>query len=298
MSQEEPTIVVTPIDKIKFIGGAGIVAAHASGLGSNATLISVVGDDELANFATNELQKYNVDVEFIIDGNRPTTLKQRFRSRGKSLLRINIMHQDLICVSLQEMIFNKVKSIIKDLDLVVFSDFNYGCLPKNLVDKITKLAKLNNVFISADSQSSSQIGDIGRFKEMDLITPTEHEARISMRNNTDGLVILAEKLRSHSRSKYILLKLGEEGVIIHSKDFNNIKTHGSSKATDSIPSLNTYPKDVAGAGDSMLITSSLALASGANIFESSLLGSISASIQIGRVGNTPLKSQEIISEIE
>ena len=34
MSQEDPTIVVTPIDKSIFLGGAGIVAAHAASLGA------------------------------------------------------------------------------------------------------------------------------------------------------------------------------------------------------------------------------------------------------------------------
>ena len=33
MSQEEPTIVVTPLNSKLFLGGAGIVAAHAAGLG-------------------------------------------------------------------------------------------------------------------------------------------------------------------------------------------------------------------------------------------------------------------------
>jgi hypothetical protein len=36
MSQEDPTIVVTPVDSLRFIGGAGIVAAHAAGLGGLA----------------------------------------------------------------------------------------------------------------------------------------------------------------------------------------------------------------------------------------------------------------------
>jgi bifunctional ADP-heptose synthase (sugar kinase/adenylyltransferase) len=40
MSQEDPTIVVTPIDTAKFIGGAGIVAAHAAGLGASVRFIS------------------------------------------------------------------------------------------------------------------------------------------------------------------------------------------------------------------------------------------------------------------
>ena len=46
MSQEDPTIVVTPIESKKFIGGAAIVAAHAASLGSNVIYISVCGSDD------------------------------------------------------------------------------------------------------------------------------------------------------------------------------------------------------------------------------------------------------------
>src|SRR5262249_27772536 len=46
MSQEDPTIVVTPIRADKFVGGAGIVAAHALGLGATVRYCSVAGDDE------------------------------------------------------------------------------------------------------------------------------------------------------------------------------------------------------------------------------------------------------------
>jgi hypothetical protein len=36
--------------------------------------------------------------------------------------------------------------------------------------KIISLANLHNIYLAADSQSSSQIGDIARFKKMNLIT--------------------------------------------------------------------------------------------------------------------------------
>ena len=55
--------------------------------------------------------------------------------------------------------------------------------------------------------------------------------------------------------------------------------------TEQIPALNSNPKDITGAGDSMLTVASMALASKANIYEVALLGSIAAAIQISRVGN-------------
>ena len=146
--------------------------------------------------------------------------------------------------------------------------------------------------LAADSQSSSQIGDISRFKFMDLITPTEREARISTRNREDGLVVLAEQLRLQADTNYILLKLGEEGLMIHAG--NEAR---SSLLTDRIHALNSAPKDVAGAGDSLLITSALTLASGGSIWEAACLGSLAAAIQVGRVGNTPLRTNELLNEL-
>jgi rfaE bifunctional protein kinase chain/domain len=293
LSQEEPTLVVKPIESIKFIGGAGIVAAHAAGLGADVTFVTISGDDELSTYAQEKLYSYNVKPYFFKDTTRPTTLKQRYRCKGKSLFRVSYLHQDDVNKNIQDQIINLLKNIISDFDVFVFSDFNYGCLPQFIVDEIILLAKKNNILIAADSQSSSQIGDIGRFKNMDLITPTEHEARISTKNQTDGLVVLAEQLKKASNASNILLKMGEEGLLIHSDTDST-----NNWLTDKINALNKAPKDTAGAGDSLLITSILSSSAGANIWESAYLGSLAAAIQVGRIGNTPLTISELKRELE
>ena len=287
MSQEDPTIVVTPIHNTTFIGGAGIVAAHASGLGAEVEFITIVGNDSIKDQALNKLKEYNVKSNLFIDESRPTTLKQRFRSKGKTLLRVSHLHQGPISKELQKDILNTLASKLDNIDLFVFSDFNYGCLPQDLVDEIVKLIKLKKpeIMLVADSQSSSQIGDISRFKNMNLITPTEHEARISTKNYEAGLVILSEEIKKQSSAMNVLLKLGEEGLLINSDNGTFL--------TDKIGALNSSPKDVSGAGDSLLITSALALACGGTIWEAAFLGSLAASIQVGRVGNTPLTSKEL-----
>tara|TARA_X000000368_G_scaffold91441_1_gene69875 strand:+ start:5760 stop:7205 length:1446 start_codon:yes stop_codon:yes gene_type:complete len=293
MSQEDPTIVIKPIESKKYLGGAGIVAAHGSNLGAKVTFHTIVGDDEEKKFVKKELTRNSVSECLFIDPNRPTTLKQRFRSKGKSLLRVSYLSQNSISKELQNEIFASLEKQISNFDLIIFSDFNYGCLPQDLVQKITLLANKHNVRTAADSQSSSQTGDISRFKNMDLITPTEREARISLRDNESGLVRLAENLRLKTDALNILLKLGEEGLMLHAGN-----PHLDEWVTDRIRALNTSPKDVAGAGDSLLITSSLALLSGANIWEAASLGSLAAAIQVGRVGNTPITSDEIINNLK
>jgi len=296
MSQEDPTIVVTPIDSLRFIGGAGIVAAHAAGLGAQVDFISVSGQDAPRAFGIEKLAEFKVRSHLLEDISRPTTLKQRYRSKGKSLLRVSHLHQGAISAELQQQMLELLEPVLADADLLVFSDFNYGCLPQPLVERVTAIAKAHGVLLAADSQSSSQVGDISRFTGMDLITPTEREARIAARNHEDGLVVLAEKLRNQAQARNVLLKMGEEGLLIHAWDSAKGDTE-SGIMTDQVPALNSHPKDVAGAGDSLLIACAMAMASGANIWEAGCLGSLAAAIQVGRVGNTPLQIDELTREI-
>ena len=292
MSQEDPTIVVTPVDSTRFVGGAGIVAAHAAGLGADVQFFSVTGNDASRHFALEVLATSDVKTQLLLDDSRPTTLKQRYRSKGKSLLRVSHLHQGAISATLQTQLLIALEQALDGADLLVFSDFNYGCLPQPLVDQLADMAKSRGVLLAADSQSSSQVGDIGRFKNMDLITPTEREARISTRNHEDGLVVMAEQLRQQSHAHNVLLKLGEEGLLIHAG-----KDQGNDWLTDRVDALNSSAKDVAGAGDSLLITSAMTLACGGTIWEAACLGSLAAAVQVGRVGNTPLQTDELLREI-
>jgi rfaE bifunctional protein kinase chain/domain len=292
MSQEDPTIVVMPIDSTRFIGGAGIVAAHAAGLGASVQFVSVSGVDAAGDFAKEGLAVAGVKARLLVDDSRPTTLKQRFRSMGKSLLRVSYLHQGAISVAQQKHMLTELEQAMDGADLLVFSDFNYGCLPQTLVEQVISMAKSLGVMLAADSQSSSQVSDISRFRDMDLITPTEREARISVRNHEDGLVVLAEALRRQSAARNILLKLGAEGLLIHA---DNGK--GDDWLTDRVGALNSAPKDVAGAGDSLLITSAMTLASGGNIWEAASLGALAAAVQVGRVGNTPIQTKELLQEL-
>ena len=292
MSQEDPTIVVTPVDSIRFVGGAGIVAEHAAGLGAKVDFVSVTGNDEAREFALANLAAAGVSAQLLVDDGRPTTLKQRYRSKGKSLLRVSHLHQGTIPLFLQNRLFSMLEVALDNADLLVFSDFNYGCLPQPLVDRLVAIAKSKGILLAADSQSSSQVGDISRFKHMDLLTPTEREARISTRNREDGLVVLAEQLRKQASANNVLLKLGQEGLLIHAGS-----EQGDDWLTDRVEALNDAAKDVSGAGDSLLITSAMTLACDGTIWEAACLGSLAAAVQVSRVGNTPLRTEELLREL-
>ena len=293
MSQEDPTIVVSPIRRDLFVGGAGIVAAHASGLGANVNYFGLCGKDDSAEFARKKLKEYNVSYQLLEDESRPTPLKQRFRALDKTLLRVNHLRHHEVDQRLMDQLLSQVEEVIEGSNLVIFSDFNYGMLSNSVLKRLNEFGKVKSKMMVADSQSSSQIGDISRFQYMNLITPTEREARLALRDFNSGLVVLAEKLRKKSKTSNVILTLGADGSLIHSPD-----SAKSRWVTDRLPALNTMPKDVAGAGDSLLVSASMALAMGANIWQASYIGSLAAACQVSRVGNIPLDSRTLLSEMD
>jgi rfaE bifunctional protein kinase chain/domain len=291
MSQEDPTLVVTPLETMRFVGGAGIVAAHASGLGAEVDYVTVAGDDEAASFAAARLRDYGVRAAIVPDVSRPTTVKQRFRAAGKTLLRVSHLRQHDIEPALVDRLFEEIEPRIAAADLVVFSDFNYGCLPQVLVDRISEAASRHGATMVADSQASSQLSDVSRFTGMNLITPTEREARLALRDFNSGLAVVAVELKKKAAAENVVITLGSEGLLLHAR--NSVDW-----MDDRLPAFNSAPKDTAGAGDSFLACASMALCAGADIWQSVYLGSLAAACQVARVGNAPLSTSELIREIE
>lgn len=290
MSREEPVMVVAPSSKKCFIGGGGIVAAHAAGLGAKVSYYGVRGEDETGRFAESEMTNFGIHCVIRSDPSRPSTQKRRYRVENKSLLRVNRFRKHPISKELQNEILADLRHQLATADLLVLADFNYGMLPDEFVTELVSMAKGNGVFIVADSQCSSQLGNVGRFKGADLLTPTEHEARVSLQDQDSGLVVLAEKLRQQASAKHVLLTLNQEGLLIHA---------GSDDpwVTDRLPAFCTNPVDASGAGDCLMITTALAMCSGSTIWQAAYVGSVAARVQVSRLGNRPIAQAELLTAV-
>ena len=108
------------------------------------------------------------------------------------------------------------------------------------------------------------------------------------------MVVAAEKLRRKTSAANLLVTLGAEGVFIH-------KGVGQEWQNDRLPALNSNPRDVAGAGDSMLTAAALTLGVGGDIWEAAYIGSVMAACQVSHVGNIPLSVsliQNILQEMD
>lgn len=292
MSQEDPTIVVTPVESTKFLGGAGIVAAHAAALGAEVTLLSVTGKDSAGRFARERLDEYRVRYVCPEDPGRPTTVKQRFRCAGKTVFRINHLREDSVSIEIQSAILQYLLRLCHQTDLLILSDFNYGVITRDLIAAIATLKWKEGAVRVADSQASSQLGDITKFQNMTAVYATEHEARIGLRDKDSGLVVLANRLLDQTKARHVFLKLGQDGLLTLSRQSEN------STKPDLVPAVVRSPIDTAGAGDSLLVASSLAITAGGSTWQAAAIGAIAAGIQVSRLGNTPITQTEILNNIK
>lgn len=288
-SQKSPSFSVRLDESNLYIGGAGVVAKHLSALGAQVTLTTVLGEDETAEFAIKDLKESGVKVNAFIDPARPTTLKERFLTDGsRILLQVDKVDNREISGEIVEKICKNVSDL--NCDAVICSDFRHGIFNSETIPRISQAIPLGTIKI-ADSQVSNRWGNILDFARFDLITPNEREARFALGDQDTGIRPLAQKLYNRSECRYLILKLGADGLIAYRSP--GIELHEYFY----IHSFANEVVDPIGAGDALLAATATALSASKNIVEATILGNLCAAIECSKVGNIPISAKELLGKI-
>ena len=289
-----PTISVLYQGKDDYIGGAGIVAQHLNAAGADVTFSTVLGKDEFSKFVINGLKEAGVTCEAIIDETRPTTNKNAITAGGYRLLKVDTLDNRPISNSILERLINSVQKT--PADAVVFADFRHGIFNQHTVPLLTK-AIPNEAYRVADSQVASRWGNITEFKNFDLITPNEREARFALGDQDSTVGTLSSLISKATGCKLLLLKLGERGIFVSkSKPLNEVDF--SSGSYFSIDSFAENVVDAVGAGDALLAYATLAMMATSSEVIASILGSMAAACECEFDGNVPINPTDVLARID
>lgn len=295
MSAEAPVLNIRELESKQFIGGAAVVSRHVKALGANCSFISTIGDDEPGKLVESELNSDDIKTELIREDGRQTIFKIRYMVGRQKLLRVSRLEDHHITQKTEDRIINYIEKMPKKPDGIIISDFAYGIITPTLISRINDLSKKYGIKLYGDSQSSSQQGDIGKFVGFDLITPTEKEARLALGDKYNGLEQIGTTILEKNKVKNLVITLAEKGFVA----FVNHSTDDLVFAkTQHFPALATNPLDVVGAGDSLLTGFALSLCAGANLMEASIIASAVASIAVNKVGNIPVKLEELTAKLQ
>jgi bifunctional ADP-heptose synthase (sugar kinase/adenylyltransferase) len=198
-----PTMSVLYERRIDYVGGAGIVAKHLIAAGAKVTFSTVLGDDALKDFVLSDLKSAGVDVRAVIDASRPTVNKNAIVAGGYRLLKVDTLDNR----SISDPILGSMTEALRSTpaNAVVFSDFRHGVFNRRTIPELIN-ATPTGTYRVADSQVASRWGNITDFKNFDLITPNEREARFALADQDSGIRPLASSLYDEAKCKLLILK--------------------------------------------------------------------------------------------
>jgi rfaE bifunctional protein kinase chain/domain len=272
-----------------YVGGAGIVALHLKKCGLDTTFTSVVGKDKNAVFAENFLRSHGIKTNLFIDKSRGTTEKNVIIANDYRMVKIDKVDNTPISLNALDFLTDKIKK--HKQDAIIFSDFRHGIFNKFSINTLTEIVtKLKNVLTIADSQVASRWGNICDFKNFDLITPNEKEARFSLADQDSNISDLTRQLKKESNFKNLILKLGPRGIFVVSTKPKNISLP--------LPSFSSNVIDPVGAGDALLSYATYMLLASKSIILASIVGSMAAACECEIDGNEPVSIEQVLKKIE
>lgn len=280
ISPEAPVPVVHVQRTEERPGGAANVARNVAALGGQATLLSVVGDDDAGRSLATLLEKEHVKTLFHKDAQLPTTVKLRVIGRQQQLMRI-----DFETPPSREVLEDKLgdfESLVDSIDVVILSDYGKGGLTH--VAKMIDAAKRHGKPVLVDPKGD----DYSKYAGATLLTPNRSEFRevVGRWKDENELAAKAAQLREKLQLNALLVTRSEEGMSLFT---SSSATHEPTQARE------VY--DVSGAGDTVIATLGLMLAAGASMPDAMRIANRAAGIVVGKLGTATVTRDELLAAL-
>ena len=276
ISPEAPVPVVKVERTEERPGGAANVARNCSALGAQTALLSVVGADEAGASLARLLAASNIDASLHEDAQLNTTVKLRVLGRQQQLLRIDFENwpaHEVLRAKLAEF-----EERLSACDVVILSDYGKGGLAH--IAEMIRLARAAGKPVLVDPKGE----DYARYAGATVITPNRAELRqvVGRWSNDGDLASRVERLREDLGFEALLLTRSEEGMTLF-----------SSAGALHEPALAREVYDVSGAGDTVIATLAVMLASGQGLAAAMKLANRAAGIVVGKLGTATCSLEEL-----
>jgi rfaE bifunctional protein kinase chain/domain len=278
ISPEAPVPVVRITREENRLGGCANVAFNAVSVGAQASLLSVVGDDEASHLLQDLIAKSGINPYFGRDAQLKTTVKLRVIGRQQQLLRVdfeNTPQNEVLSSKTQQFM-----QLLADHPVVLFSDYGKGGLA-HVTDMIAAARKANKAVL-IDPKGS----DFSRYAGATCITPNRAELQqvVGGWNSEEELSTKAHNLRKQLQLDAVLLTRSEEGMTLF--DAQGV-AHIAAQAREVF--------DVTGAGDTVIATLAALVAAGMSLREAMPWANRAGGVVVGKFGTATVSYEELFA---
>ena len=284
VSREAPVFILRHEQTETLPGGAANCAMNLVALGAHVSLISVTGSDDAGNELRAKLESAGVNIDGVIISDKiQTTTKVRIlaghsHSSKQQVIRIDYDGAPITDNDLREALIKKLDHATATSNAFVISDYNYGVVDVRTVDVIRK----TNVPVLVDSRFR-----LSEFTGFTAATPNEEEVENLLDTqipSTEQLETTAKELKQRLGYRALLVTRGSQGMTLIEDDAAplHIRAIGAQQAVD-----------VTGAGDTVIATFALALASEASFSDAARLANYAGGLVVMKRGTATVTAAEL-----
>ena len=285
ISPEAPVPIVRAMHRTEQPGGAANVAMNILGLGAKASLFGFLGRDADGESLEFSLQRAGVDAHLTAVDTHPTTSKLRIVGGKQQMLRLDTETPDGYPPNAYEELIAKVEDAIPSVGALVLSDYAKGVLSEQTCHRLIQSARRQGIPVLVDPKQRS----FERYRHATTICPNLNELSVTTNlatHHLDEILMAGQKMVSELDLEYLTVTLSEKGIAVL---LPNQKTL--------FPAAARQVFDVSGAGDTVIATLALALASSLEIQTAVPLANVAAGIVVSKVGTVPITRDELLTAL-
>lgn len=289
ISPEAPIPILRFKHEKKMLGGAANVAANLKALGCNAAVVGLVGDDAAGEDVARLLADADICADLFRIRGIPTTVKTRLIAGDRHLLRIDFEEESRIEERDRERLSRLVKRRLRDVQVLLVSDYGKGVVSAGLCKEMIKAARSSGKTIIVDPKGN----DWDKYSGATLIKPnlkefclvTGEECTPDSGDFRGRLIDGARKIFRKYNIDGLLVTLSEHGMAFISRVHPKQVIHLPTRAREVF--------DVSGAGDTSAAVLAAALGSGVPIERAMQMANAAAGIVVGKLGTATVTDNEL-----
>ena len=288
VSREAPVFILKHEHTETVPGGAANCAVNLASLGTNVSLVSVAGTDEAGKALMERLNASGVECGGVLtsEGIRTTTkvriLAGQLHSTRQQVIRIDYEGDSLNDEALKRQLYANAREQLENADAVIISDYNYGVADSTMISLARESAEKRKIPVLADSRFK-----LSEFSSFTSATPNQDEVEQLFGRQLSTIADLESagaQLREKLGYRALLVTRGGQGMTLLEDGVDPLHI-------EAVGSLE--PVDVTGAGDTVMATYALALASDASFPEAARLANFAGSLVVMKRGTASVTRDEL-----
>lgn len=292
ISREAPVLILRFQSREVRLGGAANASHNAHCLGARVIPVGVLGTDPAGEEVLALFRSVGITTEGVVRApSQPTPIKIRimaggYQSTRQQVVRVDHEPQEPPERSVEEALATRLATWAPKADAILISDYGYGTVSPSLWAEAQAIGRRNGAIVTGDSRY-----DLLRFRGLTAAAPNEPEVEQltgEVLRDDPSVEKAGRQLLERLDCRYLLVTRGSKGMALFEREGPAafLPVYGSDEIAD-----------VTGAGDTVISTFTLALASGTPPLEAAWLANVAGGIVVMKRGTAPIARAELLGAL-